>query len=175
VPTERNSLSDWIESNNGSASLLIPDEWWNLAIGERTNYKQYRCWKRRWYGYTQNKPWRTMNYNTGWSPNDLDYSKNYRLKVIEYDWPGYDRGVDFWCLMAGVDVGTDVTTATGGNVLLGIAAGIGTALVCDLFIINDDQVGGKTGFQNKVNEANNAQGTIIQWNDSDWEIKLKVE
>jgi len=77
--------------------------------------------------------------------------------------------------MAGVDVGTDVATATGGNVLLGIAAGIGAALVCDLFIINDDQVGGKTGFQNKVNQANNAQGTIFQWNDSDWEIKLKVE
>ncbi|MBN4081395.1 hypothetical protein JYT44_03420, partial [Caldithrix abyssi] len=179
VPEKRKSLSDWVKKSDGGGSLLIPEEWWNMALGERTGYKKYKVWKwkKRWWGgyYKQNKPWRTMDYNTNWSPNDFDYSKDYRLKVLEYDWPGYDRGVDFWCLMAGVDVGTDVTKATGGNVLLGIAAGIGTALVCDIFIINDDQIGGKTGFQNKVQDASNNQGVIFQWNDSDWEIKLKVE
>ncbi|MBN4081397.1 hypothetical protein JYT44_03430 [Caldithrix abyssi] len=149
-----------------------PKEWFGLALGRRTNFKQYKVWKwkKRWWGgyYKQSKPWRTMNYDTGWKTVYFDYSKEYKLRVIEYDWPGYDRGAYGWCAILG---GT-VWFLTQNPLI-----GFGVGFLCAELLINDDPIGSQTGFQKVVKEAADHPGTEYLWSNYnfDWEIKLKVE
>jgi hypothetical protein len=134
-----------------------------MKIGD---YKKYQVWKwKKWRGYRQNKPWRTMNYNTGWGPSSYDYTKRYKLRVIEYDFPYYDRGADEWCYLAGLGVGTFV------GPLLGVA----TWLTCEVLVINDDPIGGKMDFEDRINTAKEHPGSEYTWTSADWEIKYKVE
>ncbi len=152
-------------------NTTVPQEIWNTGMGDRTDYKKYKCWKWSSYRYVQSKPWRTFNVNTGWDPTDINYNENYKFRVVEYDYPFYDRGVDYWCELLGITV----QGASGANIV-GIIIGYLSYLTCDILIINDDPVGDRTNFESIVQTAANNEGTVYQWDlPNRWKIKLKVQ
>ncbi len=70
------------------------------------SHKSYKCWKwKRWKGYRQDRPWRTISLNTGWVASTfLNENRNFSLKLIEYDPLFYDLGENsmWWCLVPAV-------------------------------------------------------------------------
>ena len=136
------------------------------------SHKSYKCWKwKRWKGYRQDRPWRTISLNTGWVASTfLNENRNFSLKLIEYDPLFYDLGENsmWWCLVPAVlALSPDITFI--GTVVFTLAT-----FGC-IFNSNDDLIGCGDNFENIVLFAKGNLGQEITWDAGHYRIKIVAQ
>jgi len=154
----------WFHGKNAELYIRVysndtaddPDLWkFGLFAPEGSN-KSYRVWKRkRWRGYRQDKPWQTINLNTGWPGKDSFLpDENYVFRLMEYDLFFYDGGIDDWCNK--IKKIFDIVGAAVAiyfredqpllSLAIGKLTGYAAWWTCDYFILNDDMIDEKKSF-----------------------------
>ena len=167
-------------------NINVADLFW--ALGQYApvgGYKSYQCWKWEIYHYVQDKPWRTINLNTGWETHgsfSFDYFRAYTLRLMEYDFPFYDGGANNICdwigmgIVAAVIASGQMAGAVSFDVLLAaLYGGLVYWVICDQLVLNDDEIGEKNNFQSIVSTARAHLGTVYEWGNSAYQIRFKVE
>ena len=154
-------LYDYDAANAGSGNAAN----WVPFVGRyypRGGNIFYRCWKWKRFRWRACHSWKTLSLNTEWNYNWFIPTSecNYCLRVMEYDPPFYDGGIDNGCFLVGVAGFVAGFESMNSNLPLSTLLGVGLGLLCKT-VINDDYIGERQNFDDAVWWAYHNRGKYI--------------